>query len=545
MTEQQTPETEFARRLRAELREIVTKRAEAASPHPTASAGSPGPGRRSRPLRLALAGAAALAVAVVVLILASGGQGTPRAFAVEPLEGGGVAIKIYSLEDPTALEAALKRQGIPAQVDWLAAGMRCRERHLTRSRVNTAMGGRFGWLELAGPLPAMTIGVMSAAQYRALQHAYVRGDISKASLREELPNFNLDPDSFRPGQTVIISGSPEPHGGDPEGGYRARVEVVEGPVPPCMPVPEAAGTIGAIAVPRDGEAGAGRSAVAAGAAVPGPGQYLFTRTMVVQLEGWEPEGPGTGPRAHPRHFTTRFSGQKVLPALVPTTKEVWTAPDGRTRVRETLGPIRFLSLIDQRRWEEAGSPPPFEYDPSEHHVRQGADGNPMKEYSARNWRGRHAFALVHKLYRLPTEPEPLRLAIEHRPPGSPPASSSSEEGRTTVQRLLEILAEPASSPALQAAAFGALAEIPGIGREPDATDALGRHGEAVRWINERGFGRKVIFDPHTSRVLAEAEMIFGPPSTREYGVPPGTVSRETAFLDSAIVDSIGSAPPAG
>ena len=32
-----------------------------------------------------------------------------------------------------------------------------------------------------------------------------------------------------------------------------------------------------------------------------------------------------------------------MPALVPTLKEVWTAPDGKTRERETLGRVDFLS----------------------------------------------------------------------------------------------------------------------------------------------------------------------------------------------------------
>ncbi|HVV49021.1 MAG TPA: hypothetical protein VHO06_05135, partial [Polyangia bacterium] len=141
------------------------------------------------------------------------------------------------------------------------------------------------------------------------------------------------------------------------------------------------------------------------------------------------------------------------------------------------------------------------------------------------------------LYKLPTEPEALRLAIEHRPAGTRPAAASSRAGTTTVERLLEILAEPQASPALQAAALGALAEIPGIGHKSDATDAAGRHGEALTWDNERGFGREVIFDPRTSRVLAEAEMIFGPPSTTEYGAPAGTAFRETAYLQSGIVDS--------
>ncbi len=141
---------------------------------------------------------------------------------------------------------------------------------------------------------------------------------------------------------------------------------------------------------------------------------------------------------------------------------------------------------------------------------------------------------------LPTEPEALRLAVEHRRGSSSPLDPSpanSPRGGATVERLLEILSEPITSPALRAAAFNALAEIPGIGFERDVADAAGRRGDAISWVRESGFGRRFIFDPRTGKILAEAEMIFGPKATSEYGVPAGTPFRETAYLQSGIVDS--------
>jgi hypothetical protein len=522
----------FEERLLVRLKAVVAERGAAAAGTEAAVAPTPGP-RRRRPVRLALAGAVALAAAVVVLIVSSGGDSTSRAFAVEPLAGGGVAIKIYSLDDTAGLEEALAKAGIPAQIDWLPAQTTCRERQLKPAMVKTSMGGRTGGFEIGGPAPALTIGVMSAEQYRQVARAAKRRALAGKDMAGAIPNVSFDPKSFRPGQTLVIVGSPEPHGGDPEGGYRASVQVVEGPVEPCTPIPEAAGSIGAIQLPE----GAEGSSAAAEAAVPAAGQYLYTETKVVQVQTWEPGGRGTGPKDHPRHFTSRTPGPDGHVALVPTTKEVWTARDGRTRVRETLGKIEFLSPADQRLWEEAGSPPPFEYDPAEHHVTKDAAGNATKEYLSRSFRGRHAFSIVPKLYRLPTESEALRLAIEGQEPGSPPAAAESHNGRTTVERLLEILAEPTASAPLRAAAFGALGEIPGIRHEADATDAAGRHGEALALDSEGGFGREVIFDPRTSEVLAESEKVFGPPSTHDYGVPAGTPFRETAYLASRIVDS--------
>jgi len=523
---------------------------------PGGQASPPATDRRRRGLRLVLA-AAAIALAGLVLIINSGGDSTSRAFAVEPQEGGGVAIKIYSLEDASGLEMALERAGIPAQVNWLPAGMTCRGRRLTPSTAKTSMGGRTRGFEMAGPAPALTIGVMSPQQYRERWRAYRRGDLSKGEARESIPNVSLDPGSFRPDQSVVISGSPDPHAGDPEGGFEARFRIVEGPVDPCKPVLEPASSIGAIGFPQGAGGGAAlaprgdearRGAVVTEApdapaeAPPPPGQFLYTRTKVVELQGWEPDGPGTGSKASPRRFTANLLGPEAdaLPALVSTAKEVWTTPEGRTRVREALDRIDFLSSTDQRRWEDAGSPLPFVYDPTEHDVRRDSSGHLVKEYPSHSWRGRHVFSNVPKLSGLPTDPAELRLAIERRPAGSErvgPSPVRSHRGAVTAERLMEILTEPITSSALRAAALNALAEIPGIALEHSVADVAGRRGDAIAWVRERGFGRELIFDPRTSRVLAQAEMIFGPPSTGEYGVPAGTVFRETAYLQSGNVRS--------
>lgn len=112
----------------------------------------------------------------------------------------------------------------------------------------------------------------------------------------------------------------------------------------------------------------------------------------------------------------------------------------------------------------------------------------------------------------------------------------------TAERLMEILAEPITSRSLRAAAIGALTEIPGIGLKHGVTDAAGRRGDAIVWVRDRGFGRRFIFDPQTSEVLAEAEVIFNAKAAEYPGVPDDTVFRETTYLRSAVVDSIGDGP---
>jgi hypothetical protein len=477
---------------------------------------------------LALGAALAIAAIAVALIFSAGGDNTPAAFAVEPQEGGGVTIKVYSLEDASGLEEALEDAGIRAQVTWLAAGKFCREPHFTPSAAKLPGGGRLGGFVSSGP-GTLTISVGSTHRTRQRPPA----------------NVNLDPAAFRPGQSVVLSGSPKPFDGDPEGGYEARFQVAEGPVEPCKPVSAPAGSIGSIAIPPGAGAGV---ADPAQQAPPGPGQFLYTKTMVIQLQGWEPDGPGAGPRSNPRHFTTNLLGPEgnALPALVPTLKEVWMARDGKTRERETLGRIEFLSTPDQRYWEDAGSPPPFAYDPAEHEVERDSSGRPVKEYASRSWRGSHEFANVRKLSRLPAEAEALRLAIENRSGGSSPVDASpvrSHRGEVTAERLMEILSEPITSPSLRAAAIDALGEIPGIGLEHGVTDVAGRRGDAITWVRDQGFGRRFIFDPRTSQVLAQAEVIFDASAAEYPGIPDGTVLRETAYLRSEVLGPNHDRPP--
>jgi len=555
---EQKPNPDFEQRLLARLKAVVAERGAAAAEEQVAS-----PSWRRRGPRLALGAVTVLAAVTVALIVSAGGGNPPAAFAVEPQKGGGVTIKIYSLEDASGLEQALEEAGIKSQVTWLPPGKVCREPHYTPSIVHLPGGGSFGEGTMGGP-GGITIGIGSTKASRESFGKYRRGEISQDEMRDSVPNINLDPEAFRPDQSVVLSGTPTPYDGDPEGGSITKMGVAEGPVEPCKLVPALPSGFGAFGfseaggpayTPRGDEAlsraaiaadlrRAATSAEASGTQVetpPGSGQYLYTKTMEVHLEAWDPDGPASGSRTKPRYFTDRQLGaDNAMPALVPVLKEVWTAADGKTREREALGRVDFFSGADQRRWEDAGSPPPWAFDPREHDVRRDGSGRLVKDFASKSFRGRREFTYTSRLSRLPTEPEALRLAVENRRGGDSPVAPSpadSPRGGATVERLLEILSEPIAAPPLRAAAFNALAEIPGIGFERDVADAAGRRGDAISWVRESGFGRRFIFDPRTGEILAEAEMIFGPKATDEYGAPAGTPYRETAYLRSGIVDS--------
>lgn len=561
MTGRQTPGGSFEERLLAELKAVVADRAAAAAPTEAEDRTAAKPAWRRLVPRLALGAGITLAAVAAALVVSAGGDNSSKAFAVVPREGGGVTIKIYSLEEAAGVEQALADAGIPSQVSWLPAGTACREPHYKPSEVKTPLGGTIGGFSGGGP-EAWTIGVMTTEQYRDQRQRYARGEISAEEFHGSTGNITLDPAEFRPDQSVVLSGAPAPYDGDPEGGSIAKFGIAEGPVEPCEPVPPlpsgsggpfGLGTGGGTGYTPRGDAALShatvvaelrRAAAVAGAshsqikAPPGSSQFLYTKTLEVHLEAWDPSNPA-GFKAKPRYFTDRQLGEgNAMPALVPVLKQVWTAPDGKTRERETLGRIEFLSADDQLRWEEAGSPRSWAFDPREHHVSRDGSGRLVKDFVSKAFRGRREFAYMSRLSGLPTEPEALRLAVENRGASSAaPSPASSQRGGATIERLLEILSEPLADSALRAAAFGALAEIPGIGFQRNVADAVGRRGDAIAWVRERGFGRRWIFDPRTSRILAQAEMIFGQPSTAENGVPPDTVFRESAYLQSGIVDS--------
>jgi hypothetical protein len=554
---EQKPRPDFEQRLLARLKAVVAERGAAAEAAEAGKVPAATPSWRRRAPRLALGAGLALAAIAVALIISAGGDNPSKAFAVKPQKGGGVTIKVYALEDASGLEQALEDAGIRAQVTWLPAGKVCREPHYKPAVLHLPGGGSFGGGTMGGP-GGITIGIRSTKASRESFRKRMRGEVSA----DEMANITLDPEAFRPDQSIVLSGTPVPYNGDPEGGSITKMAVAEGPVEPCKLVPALPSGFGAFGstegggpayIPHGDEA-LSQAAIAADLhqaakpaeasdtsveAPPSSGQLLYTKTEVTQLEGWLPKGHGKGSKSHPRYFVP-INDPSARYALVPVLKEVWTAPDGKTRVRETLGQVNFLSSANQRLWEEAGSPPPWAFDPSEHEVGRDSSGRPVKEYAANSFRGRHEFTYLSRLSQLPTESEALRLAVENRRGGSSPldpSPASSPRGGATIERLLEILSEPITSPALRAAAFNALAEIPGIGLERDVADGAGRRGDAIGWVRGSGFGRRFIFDPDTGKILAEAEMIFGPKATAEYGAPAGTPFRETAYLQSGIVDS--------
>lgn len=203
---QQGQETEYARRLRAELRAIVTERGAVTAAQAPTSGATTRPAWRHRGPRLAFAGAAVTAVVAVALIVSAGSGDTPAAFAVETQPDGEVSVEIHSLEDAKGLEEALYEAGVPASVNYLTTGMACKE-----PRFQPAP-----WPDGA----------------RAISIARVTGDgpyTFSGPLR-----FSITRDAVLSEQTLVITASESD-----QGFFSAdtQVEVAEGTVAPCEPIP--------------------------------------------------------------------------------------------------------------------------------------------------------------------------------------------------------------------------------------------------------------------------------------------------------------------
>jgi len=141
---------------------------------------------------------------------------------------------------------------------------------------------------------------------------------------------------------------------------------------------------------------------------------------------------------------------------------------------------------------------------------------------------------------LPTDPRRLLVAIVRR----------FEHGKydlgTTFQRAEELLVSSAS-PALRAALYRMLAQLPGVQFLGHQRDKVGRPGIAVGMTESGGVQAEILFNPATSQLLAESDIQATPwHAPRCVPVfPVGTVVNSSVYLRTGIVNSITELPGGG
>ena len=275
----------------------------------------------------------------------------------------------------------------------------------------------------------------------------------------------------------------------------------------------------------------------------GPGEYYFTKRKELEFKGWYPgsyEVPG-GRATRPGGFS----------ALVPSESEWWTSPEGGGRIRQTIGTPRFLSSAEESDWEEAGSPLPSNFEPArEEELQRLESGSGERVLEMRRGvldvedpkpSGATNPELVYPdLSGVTADPAQLRLAIQnHQVPGVSDEPGKPLGVQETIEDLGGLLGHPNASPALRAAAFNALAELPGVELNRDATDLVGRSGYAIGYSQGHGFRTELIFDPQTSMFLGERVVLADPEQdpVEWSGYEAGLTIRDVAYVQSEVVDS--------
>jgi hypothetical protein len=222
------------------------------------------------------------------------------------------------------------------------------------------------------------------------------------------------------------------------------------------------------------------------ALVPGPGQYLYTKSV----DAYEDTTvPAAGASA-------------AYNVLVPHVREIWLGPDGG-RLYETSGTPQFLLPQDRERWIAAGSPSLTE--PPSKTVLPPAE--PLD---------------------LPADPGALYDRLEQQASGS--KNPLPIEMFTLVG---DALRETSATAAQRAALYQVAARLPGVELVGRVRDSAGREGTAVA-MTAHGIRFTLIFDPSTSALLGEEQVaVAGNPD----GYEPGTRVGYATYLVQAIVDS--------
>ncbi len=145
---------------------------------------------------------------------------------------------------------------------------------------------------------------------------------------------------------------------------------------------------------------------------------------------------------------------------------------------------------------------------------------------------------------LPTDVDEM-LRYLYRPGDEGTGEPKVSVDERAFQRASDVIEASLAAPAVQAAVFRAVAQMPGVTVTPGAVDAAGRHGIAVT-RNEGEFRFGLIFDPKTYRYLGSnaglVNLTTGIAGVTVSGVKSGDPTTETAILRVAIVDRAGQLP---
>jgi hypothetical protein len=195
----------FEDRLLRELRQIVANR----------PAADVVPRRRPQRTHLALGVGITIATAAVAVIATSGSV-TPSAYAVEPSSNGTVTVSIHGLSDAAGLQRSLRAAGVPAVVDFAAAGRSgcvAPPADASGSGEQPTLHTSFGHSPGAPESGASSEGPTSSSEPdRSSDPSKVSGPVTAAlsggvQVGRDGVTFTIDPGTIKQGEKVYITTS--------------------------------------------------------------------------------------------------------------------------------------------------------------------------------------------------------------------------------------------------------------------------------------------------------------------------------------------------
>jgi hypothetical protein len=256
----------------------------------------------------------------------------------------------------------------------------------------------------------------------------------------------------------------------------------------------------------DRAAGAAEARGGAGSPFPGKDQFFYIKTQATYLD-------------------ESITAAHVIPSLDTRTREAWLSPTTSGELREYGRSTRWPSAKARQAWVSAGRPRLT--GTSERPDRIGASdfylGNERLTYE--------------QLRDFDQSPQELYRRLRE---GYQDGQGGGRNAELFTQ-VADALREQPAPPKLRAALYRVLALIPGVQYLGRVHDRAGRPALAVGQV-ARGTRRELLFDPKTSDILAEREVMLTVPRGLKGLVPSGTVTTDAVYLRRAVVDRPGERP---
>jgi hypothetical protein len=252
-----------------------------------------------------------------------------------------------------------------------------------------------------------------------------------------------------------------------------------------------------------------------------PGRYLYVRSVNASL------AIGAVDDSDPERFLD------CCEVLVPHVRELWLGDEpGDARLRERrAGDLQFLSESERERWIQLGRP---------ELVAKTPFSGILAGIPARHW--------YDGPLDLSSDADAIYEQFEEDADSymsQPGAPVDVDIGGAMFLHFSDVLREARATPEQRAAAYEALARVPGVILVGESTDRFGRRGVAVAMDfvdNEPFLFRHVlVFDPETADLLEERREVL--PGNQHRGLPAGTIEAYATY-DYAVVGALDKRPRA-